>query len=289
MPTKPTVPMSDLRPGDLLLHASKGEISKLIMWASDSDYSHIAMVFAPGLIAEARSAGVLFAEPLDKRVQGIGPAFHFIDVLRPRRPDPLPGDVLKALQDSALRFKGASFALNQMLELGLICAARNKMPGGTVVQRYLGSILARLVRQDPSRLVCSEFLYLAFRDAQTTPPGLLAPSLVHTDRPNRPFPPDFNLWKLLKEYEDASGSGTEDVMAELVDTARTVGQDVLADMGAAALPQSAALQSLVGQARQKAISGLFLQGGTTPVNPELTLPQDFVDSASFNFLGTLVP
>ncbi len=289
MSTKPMVSMSDLRPGDLLLHASKGEISKLIMWASDSDYSHIAMVFEPGLIAEARSAGVLFAERLDARVQNIGKAFHFIDVLRPRQPDPLPADVLQALQESARRLEDAHFALNQMLELGLICALRNKMPGGTLVQRLVGSILARLVRQDPTRLVCSEFLYLAYRDAQTEPPGLLAPRFEHVARPDRPFPADFDLWELLREYQKASGAEPEGVVQEMLAAAGTGGLGALASSLTGAQGGSAGLQSLVVQARQKSVAGLFLPVGGGAVNPELTLPQDFADSASFTFLGTLVP
>ena len=40
-------------PGDILLGSGIGEISKLIQWAADSDYSHASIVFRAGLLAEA--------------------------------------------------------------------------------------------------------------------------------------------------------------------------------------------------------------------------------------------
>src|SRR5512139_3013550 len=113
------IPARDIRPGDLLLHFSKGEISKLIQWVSDSDYSHVAVVFKPGLLAEAISSGVGFDHSLAERVADTA-NFHRIDVARPLRPDPLPATVLQALQDSASALKNSKFALNQMFELGLI-------------------------------------------------------------------------------------------------------------------------------------------------------------------------
>lgn len=279
---KPQVPASELRPGDLLLHASTGEISKLIQWASDSDYSHIAMVFAPGLIAEARSAGVLFAERIEARVQGLGTAFHFIDVMRPKTPNPLPEPVLQALQESAQAMKDADFALNQMLQLGLICALRNKMPGGSLAQGLVARILDRLVRQDPSKLVCSEFIYLAYAQAQTQPPGLLKPVITRAPLPNRPWPSDFNLWGLLQEYQDAKEAPTDAVVEEVT---------ALAAM-AAFEKSAAAFDSLALQARVLSARGATLlhaaKATAAQVNPELTLPQDFRDSPSFEFIGTLV-
>jgi hypothetical protein len=287
MSTKTPIHVNELRPGDLLLHSSTGEISKLIMWASDSDYSHVGMVFAPGRIAEARSAGVLFDSSLAERVAGIGTHFHFIDVLRPQSPDPLPPKVLQALQDSALSLKDARFALNQMLELGLICALRSKFPGGTLAQRIVGKILDRLVHEDPTRLVCSEFLYLAFRDARTEPPKLLAPRIERKNHADRPWPADLNLGKLLKEYLDANKHGTAAALEEIVDaasgmvdTVALASQDPV-DVGA--------LSTLVRMARTEAKSPLFLgKDASVSPNPELILPQDFVDSPSFRWMGTLV-
>jgi hypothetical protein len=290
-----TIPAHELRPGDLLLHASKGEVSKLIMWASDSEYSHIAMVIEPGLLAEARSAGVLFAEDLAKRLQGIGPAFHKIDAVRLRQPDPLHPEVLKTLQEGARSMAGAKFALNDMFQLGVIAALRNKLPGDAAGQWLLTQILNVIVAQDPHRLVCSEFIYLAFHRAQTEPPGLIDPEIVVVDRPDRPWPKDLDWLKLWREYRDASHAGGAALEAQAFDGSplkMLQGQAADKSLSAECLAAMARTRAHLGVRRTEQFTSLqaIVPAETQDeTNPELTLPQDFHDSPTFQPLGTIVP
>ena len=284
-----TMPVKDLLPGDLLLHAGSGEISKLIKWASDSVYSHIAMVFAPGLGAEAVSGGVGYEIDLPKRVKL--PQIMFIDAVRPKL-SPLTPDLLLALQHSALSMKDAKFALNQMFELGVISAIRNKVPASRPLKLLLEWVFSVLVPADPARLVCSEFIYLAFLQAQTTPPGVLNPTIVELERPNEPFP-DVDWIKLLEEYRKAGGK-----MPLWLETALTA---VSAFDGALETADAdldgryaAALTSVRGRLLEArpAAPAAFLsaaEAAAAGTHPELLLPQHFADSPSFRFMGRVVP
>src|SRR5690606_2207004 len=54
----PTLPAAELRTGDVLLMMGEGPLSDLIAWASDSIYSHAAIVADAGDLIEASTAGV---------------------------------------------------------------------------------------------------------------------------------------------------------------------------------------------------------------------------------------
>lgn len=285
-----TLPVQNLRPGDLLLHAGKSEISKLIKWASDSPYSHIAMVFAPGIGAEAVSGGVGYKIDLNERVAHTG--VMFIDAVRPLQ-SPLTPALLAALQDSARRMKDAEFAVNQMFELGVISAIRNKVPANFLVKLLLEWVWTVLVPADPARLVCSEFIYLAYRLAETTPPGQLIPRIVEKNRPDMPFP-DVDWGKLLDEYRDASDKATESLAAALTPAAALAGAAPDAADAELDARYERARQQVLGRLREARPSApaAFLsaaESAASGTHPELLLPQHFADSPSFVPLGRVVP
>ncbi len=273
------IPVRDIRPGDLLLHYSKGEISKLIRWVSDSNYSHVAMVYEVGWIKEAASGGVRRAK-LDKRIEDPDGAFFRIDVGRPTRLDAIPPETLAALRSSADAMDGAKFALEQMFELGVIWALRNKMPPDTTTKRVLTWLFDTLIPSDPDRLLCSEFVYLAYLKAKTEPPGVLKPKIRATKRLPRKWE-EVDWGQLFKEYTGAKGAPPE---LEKVLSALPA-DDVVTD-GANEVDQ--AYQAALLRAREQiraARGGAILE--TT--NPDLVLPQDLADSPSFAMKGTAVP
>jgi len=277
-----TIKYTDLLPGDVLLHASKGEVSKLIQWASNSDYSHIALVFKPGELAEAISSGVHFDDNLVDRLKGIPEKFHRIDAWRSiGAGDPISDAALAALRTSAQQMAGRPFALSQWFELGLICAVRNKAPQNPFCKWLIAKAINELVKVDPSRLLCSEFVYLSFFNAVTQPADVLKPKLTRPPRKNRPFPKDLDVWELIREYLDAKqkGSGSAAVIAILSDFASVSSQDIDAEWmtGQAAVLQLARAQW----------STLFVSSGVSP-HPDLIEPQDFAECpASFRELGSV--
>jgi hypothetical protein len=282
----------DLYPGDLLLHSSRGEISKLIKWASDSDYSHVAMVFQSDSIAEATSRGVHYDTPLFERIKDDEQRFFRIDAVRPTGGgEPMRADVLLALRDSALELRNSKFALNQLFELGVICAIRNKVPADPVGQALLTWIFEVLVQPDPARLLCSEFVYLAFHNAQTHPPGLIDPTIDPVPRPDRPFPKDVDWWALLKEYQNAQGhrQNVPTALLAAMKSADQAGKQLQAN-GQTCLQALAAVRRELSAARSgwSAAGAAASASVAQPPNPELVDPQSFAESPSFRPLGTVV-
>lgn len=277
--------INDLRPGDVLLHASKGEVSKLIQWASNSDYSHIAVVYEPGLLAEAVSGGVQFAGDLIERIRGIPTAFHRIDARRPTGAgDPISDSALEALQQSAQSMKGRPFALNQLFELGLICAVRNRVPETVFGKWLVTRIIDSIVQVDPSRLLCSEFIYLSFSHAKTTPDGLLVPNIPRLKRNDRPFP-KIDVLKLIKEYLDAAGKSTDD--AQVMDLINEYSNLTPEQVDAQWTRARATLLSSLTLTRSP-LSVLPAGGARAGPHPDLIEPQDFAESGSYKTLGSVV-
>lgn len=273
---------SDLLPGDLLLHASKGEVSKLIQWASNSEYSHIAMVFKPEQLAEAISSGVHFTNDLKTRINGIPDRFHRIDAWRSiAAGDPIDAAALAALQYSAQLMTGRPFALSQWFELGLICAVRNKAPQNPLCKWLIAKAIEEIVKVDPTRLLCSEFIYLSFFNAHTQPADVLKPKLTRPVREKRAFPKDLDVWELIREYLAAAGKGSRavDVIAVINEFASVTSPDIDAQWTTA---QAAAFQIVRTQWK-----AMFVGAAAGP-HPDLIEPQDFAECpASFRKLGSV--
>lgn len=276
------IAVEDLRPGDLLLHVGRGEISKLIQWASDSDYSHVAMVFAPGLLAEAVSGGVGYDHPLAARVASVPQQFERIDIVRPVL-DPIAANVLDGLQASAKRFAGARFALNQMFELGVISALRNRMPSDPAVQRLLTWIFDQLLPDDPSSLVCSEFVYRSYERCGQPELDPTIPAVA--SRAQRSFP-RVDWIALWKEYREAKHR--QEPPASLEAMGMPGGAQAL-DVGTRHRIEQ---DYLAAQARARSLLVQNEPSGWTPlggINPKLVLPQDLAASSTFKQEGRAVP
>lgn len=265
----PLIPVQQVQIGDVLLHSGKGEVSKLIQWASDSDYSHTALVIDTNKLAEAVSDGVHLGDSLPARAAD-QEDFWFIDVFRPRSSPLSPADQA-AIQQCAASLKGAKFALSQMFELGLICVLKNKLPPTLEGRILVWCILDQIVKSDPTRVLCSEFVYRTFAGAQTNPPGKLKPDIEVVMHPARPFP-KVNWEELWREYEAARPHGAPASSIVLP-----------AGLFASAATAQREIAALYAKTR------VLLLGNIPNPNPENVLPQDFADSCSFQALGRLVP
>jgi len=266
---KPT----DIRPGDILLHAGKGEISKLIKWVSDSDYSHVAFACDKDFLTEASSRGVNKLQPIADRAADAD-NFSRIDVIRPKIA-PSAAD-MKKLRDSANALAGQRFALNQMFELGLICAVKNKTSDNMGFKVLLTWLLTYLIPDDPDRLVCSEFVYLSYHNAGVP---ALDPEIIVTAPENRPFPEvDFvRLWKEYEEAREREGQATPPALAHQI-----------------LKLQTQPLDSIIMQSREKLLQHRagqlkVLLPAPPPPNAFLVLPEDLRDSPTFEFIGQLMP
>jgi len=282
-----TVPIAvkDMRPGDVLLHAGTGEISKLIEWVSDSDYSHAAMVIAPGFVAEAISSGVHFNQSLLDRVADNDHLFTRIDVIRAVNGSvPVTAGEMAALQASAYVLATMKFALNKMFELGVICVFKNKLPPDMRTKVLFTWLADAVIPTDPSRLVCSEFVYRTYHEAATGEPRLMDPVIVITRADPRPFP-EIDWAKLWEEYEEArkkAGKG----LAEYFPRPPAI-EAVITDAELEAALQRARVLLLEARGLPfDAVTGRFK---SLLPNAALVLPQDLSDSPTFFFAGRATP
>lgn len=279
------IQVQDLRPGDILLHAGIGEISKLIKWASDSIYSHAAMVYDATMLAEAMSKGVRFNVTLAERATDTAD-FSQIDVIRTEQA--ISPDNLVALQDSAQAMKTLPFALNKMVELGVICIVKNKIttdPQGRLLLWWLAS---QLLPSASDKLVCSEFVYRTYHGAATVPPGIVDPDILVLPGPKTAASfPKIDWAALWEEYEQARANGGDDPgdLPDEPDMTMTVTDDML-DEAMTLGVQQLRLTSAVGGLVEDGLDG-------SPVRipdpaPATVLPQDLANSDTFRPLGRLL-
>ncbi|RTL20949.1 MAG: hypothetical protein EKK52_09255 [Burkholderiales bacterium] len=291
-----TISIAALRPGDILLHAGTGEISKLIKWASDSLYSHAALVYAPGLLAEAISGGVHLDQSIAARLADHDEVTR-IDVVRPvNGGQPLTGAQVGRLQAAAQALQGRKFALNQMAELGLICVLRNKLTDNMAARRLIHWLLNEVVPENENRLVCSEFVYLAFHGTQD---AALDPQIVVTPAKDLPWP-DVDYAQLLEEYLQARRrvNPAQDALALEALTPDPTAAEFMAALEAATVSELSDLEARLATARaglqalrQPAVaaSAGLLAAHEAAVNAFLVVPEDLRNSPSFQFLGQLMP
>jgi hypothetical protein len=189
---------ASLAPGSILLHMTKGEISKLIAWADNGQYSHAAIVLDDDKIAEAVAAGVREFPLADRLAQA--DEFRWIDAYAPAQP--LGAADLEAVRTVAKGYVGVPYPLNELMLLGLVCAARDKIPEHEWARWIVREAFDLALAADPKSQVCSEFVFRCFAEAKTSPARRLAPRIVVEPRREVPFP-DINWGALWKEYEDA--------------------------------------------------------------------------------------
>ncbi len=268
MDTMKTLQLTELLPGDVLLHMGRGELSKLIAWVGDSAYSHAAMVIGHGELIEAATKGVRHAS-LAERTRMVA-AFDYVDVFRPLRPTPRDSADIAALLAAADVYLGRPYPMTSLLTLGIVCAVRNKIPGDERLHEALRMALDLVVQDDPSRVVCSELVYRGYAEAVTKPPQALRLPITHRASQATPLP-KIDLIALamecLEDYQRANPKGIV--------------------LRAGSAPEE--LPALLAQARTTlGIGGLQTSGaGDHAPNPKTVLPADLEFSSGLRKLGRL--
>jgi len=194
----PDLDLSDLLPGDFGLTLGRSQISKLIAWAGDSLYSHAFLVYDTSQLIEAAPAGVRMV-PIAERLRE--PSLLLFDVYRPSsaKGESYNAAEVRAMQIKAREFLGRGYPLNELLQLGLMCALRNKIPQSEPLRWILRIAMDALIRDDSRQMMCSELIYRILRDAESSP-NVLTPTIINPTRSHAAMPP-IDFAELLREIE----------------------------------------------------------------------------------------
>lgn len=280
-----------LQAGDVLLMLSRAELSRLIAWFGDSVYSHAALVADDGDLIEAAAHGVR-RYPLARRLADTAEVC-FVDAFRPLAHD---GSALtqadrERVLAHAQSLLGVPYPLDSLATLGVLVAVRGKaFPAHPVARLLVREALDHVVRNDPSHMVCSEFVYRSFAECTATPAGRLAPRIVPSPASGAPFP--HVDWKALLDELRALRHPPRLAAANAIETPLSGAQPV----------DDATLAAGLAQAR--AHLGIFPGGDATPLlrgvapdtpgdrtgmpNPKLVTPLDLASTPSHIVLGRVM-
>jgi len=267
----------DLKPGDVLLHCEHGyEISKLIAWAGSCAYSHASIVYDDKTMREASAAGVR-SYPIEKRLTDAA-NYLYVDVYRrTKEPAGLRVDEVFAVRRVADRYIHTPYPLDDLFFLGVICAARDKIPTDPTVRYLLRLVTDWLVDSKPDYMVCSELVYRCYAEAEVAPS--IKPEIDEPGISDMPFP-DIDLPKLLDEIWDLLHP-KHDAVKPLVPINETEEESV-----AKLRANYAKVQAMMGPD----IRGSRPFDGGPPIlhpNPRLVMPSDLMNSPDFTSLGRI--
>ncbi|GAA5176567.1 hypothetical protein GCM10025771_11620 [Niveibacterium umoris] len=283
--TASAIPLSAVRPGDVLLHGGVGPLSDLIAWASNSIYSHAAMALDADTMIEAGATGVI-TRPMSTRLTDTA-HYTLIDVYRFGPPGAgLNAAQLAALEAKARAFLGTPYPLDKLFELGVVCAVRSQLDWPEPLRWLLRVALDHVVESDPNQMVCSEFVYRSYAEADTQPAGALRPVIEVVEQKPAPFP-HIDWIALIEEYEDARHHSVNRALPAAPSAPRAVGTAG----PTAADPHIAAQAALIRARRARpATRSLAVKEIIDPFpNTATVSPQDFAASPSFSLLGRVLP
>jgi len=275
-----------MQSGDLILMLSTGPVSALIAWCGDSIYSHSALMADNGDLLEAAASGIR-RYPLAERLADKDNVV-FVDGFRSldANGDPLSEAQRSAIVTSAEKFIGIPYEFGKLLDIGIICAVRQKIPEHPLARFLLREALDHAIQNSNTAMTCSEFVYNSFLNAGVTPPGAVTPVIVIAPRSNLPFPSiDWiafakEMWELLHAAKPASASlyAAADVT--------TLGTDIQdADLAERITKLRGQLGINELLETQSCSSGQII---VPDPNPKLVTPLDLAMSPSHTALGRLV-
>jgi hypothetical protein len=177
-----------MTPGDILLHYNTGIISDLIRLFDGSEYSHSSLVRNPEMVAEANAKGIGL-NPLQPAIA----AGRYTDTYR-LNSSPASLDPALARADHYLNI-GGRYAFEQLLFLAVLCTTR-QIPLPAIARMFLRklldaavSILNRIIASGREPMICSEFVFRCFDEADPAPSdvytivvGSFASSVLLTQR-----------------------------------------------------------------------------------------------------------
>ena len=249
----------NLTPGDVLLHAEHGyEISKLIAWAGSSPFSHASIVYDDKTMREASAAGVRSYDLATRFADKAN--YLYVDVYRrAAEPKGLAPAEVAAVRKVADGYMGVPYPLDKLAFLGLICAARDKIPTDPNVRWVLRLVTDWLVDRKPDFMVCSELVYRCYAEARVNPS--IEPEIDVPQVSDMPFP-DIDVPKLLEEVWALLHPKSDDVMPP-------------APVDETDAQSEALLRANYAKVRE------------IDPNPRLVMPADLQNSPDFTLLGRI--
>ena len=283
----PDLDQSGLQPGDFGLTLGRSQISKLIAWAGDSLYSHAFIVFDPNQLIEAAPGGVRLVQIAQRMRE---PSLLLFDVYRPSNADgaTYSAQEIAAIQAKAREYIGLGYPLNELLQLGLMCALRNKIPNSEAIRWVLRIAMDALIQDDPKMMMCSELIFRILREANVRPKGVLEPAIINPVRSHAAMPP-IDLTQLIREIEALFPKAGVNAIAEGNPFTFTDHSAASAAFHNKTAPSSAELEEKAQQVRAhyaqtEKKAGVFIVPNP---NPKTILPADLERSPSTRFLARM--
>lgn len=280
--------MSDIemQSGDVILMLSTGPVSALIAWAGDSIYSHSALMADNGDIIEA-SAGGVRRYPLAKRIADKANVV-FIDGFRTldRSGTALNETQRAAVITSGEKFIGIPYEFGKLLEIGIICAVRQKIPAHPLARFLVREALDHALENSNKAMTCSEFVYNSFLGADVTPAGSVTPVVIVAPRSELPFP-DIDWVAFAKEmWELLHAAKPHNAAIYAASDITTLGTDIQDNdltQRISQLRDQIGIESMLST--QHNASGEIIVNNP---NPKLVTPLDLAMTPSHTPLGRLV-
>ncbi len=195
--------MSAIEPkaGDVLLMMSTDELSKLIAWFGDSQYSHSALMVSEGVLMESIAAGITETKLVDLKQ----PDFHikYVDVYRSLDQE---GNFYSASQQlavltSARLFMGIPFEFGKLVQIGVLAAVRQKIPANPIARRLLRLAFDHVIANSEKAMTCSQFVFTSLLRADVAPSASVTPRIIYSRPSGLPFPDDIDWHELLREIK----------------------------------------------------------------------------------------
>jgi hypothetical protein len=285
----------DPRPGDLLLCMGKSEISKLIAWSADSDYSHAAVVIDPENLIEASLGGVRIIS-LEAERQ-LHEHYFFIDTWRSLStwPHPLTAQNAEALNRIGRHYLNRPYPTSFLPELGIAITVRQKFPEDPAMRyvvRLAMDLAIEVLTKDSDTIMCSELAYRMYMEGEYEPRNLLRPEIIVTPKSDTPFP-EINYYELWKEIQQILPHSLRPIFRaalSIPDSATDEApQPVDAELGwlnaaaYAGVPTDAELAETARRVAEAAQENAKASGlGAIPIpNPKMITPGDLQSSPSF--------
>lgn len=299
-PSRAVFPLAELKAGDLLLMRGRSELSKLIAWFGDSQYSHVSLVSEDGLLIEAIRPMVA-ESPLSKRLAADGPVV-LVDAYRSLSADgaPLADADRMAVLRHARSLLGTTFAKDELVSVGLLVALRGKpvhLPAA--VRWVLYQATEHALRNDPRQMLCSEYAYRCFDEADVTPRRRLSRPIFPGPPSGLPFP-EVDYEALIAEVKPlilphVKGHLPAEYGVHAAESAENASGFHVGDEQLERSIQR--LRGHLGLDEKHDENGLdpafkaqdaVLMEFMAPPNPKLVRPRDLADSPASRFLGRLM-
>ena len=195
-----TVFIDELLPGDVLLSmARNAEISKVIAWCSDSEYSHAAIVADQGRLFEANGKGARYTD-LAERARDTD---HYMYVravrLKNRGGQPFDTDQRDQVVAKIRSLEGTPYPFGDILTLGMAVAARRKLIEDEWLRTFVYLLMDYLIPRCSDAMSCAELVFRCLSENAVQPKRWLEPEILVPEPKKGPHW-DINVPKLIKEF-----------------------------------------------------------------------------------------